>query len=106
METAIAILAHPLVSAVLIAFGAVATAHGIRLVVAACAPGLRGLLRTLFLARGLRLAILGLCTIAIAIGAGMGSASTIGVALVIIGEEMLEITTVVATLRWGERHGL
>lgn len=106
MDTVIAILAHPVPTTALLALGGFATWHGVRLGAAACAPGLRGLLRTMFLARGLRLAMLGLCTIAVAVGAVAGSSSTIGVAMVIAGEEMLEITAVLATLRWGEKHGL
>lgn len=106
VEPAIAILAHPVLATTLAALGSVVTAYGVRLGMAACAPGLRGLLRTMFLARGLRLAILGACMIAVVLGALADSPSTIGVALVIAGEETLEIGAVVAALRWGERKGM
>ena len=86
--------------------GVVLFAIGVRIGVGATAPGLRGLARTMLLARGLRIAVLGLCSFAVALGAVYGSSSTIGVALVIAAEETLEITTVVAALRWGEERGL
>ena len=86
--------------------GVVLTAIGVRIGARATAPELRGLARTMLLARGLRIAVLGICSIAVALGAVYGSSATIGVALVIAAEETLEITTVVAALRWGEEHGL
>jgi hypothetical protein len=86
--------------------GVLLFAAGLRIGAGAVAPGLRGLARTMLLARGLRLAILGLCAVAVALGAVFGSSATVGVALVIAAEELLEITTVVAALRWGEEHGL
>ena len=66
------------------------------------ADGLGGLARAMFLARGLRLAIVGLCTFAVALGTAYGSSATVGVALVILGEEMLEIATVIVALHRGE----
>lgn len=86
--------------------GVALLAIGIRIGARATAPDLGGLARTMFLARGLRIAVLGLCSVAVALGAVYGSTSTIGVALVIAAEETLEITTVVAALRWGEERGL
>ncbi|MGH7804696.1 MAG: hypothetical protein ACREQJ_10135, partial [Candidatus Binatia bacterium] len=81
-------------------------AIGLQIGARATRRGLGGLARTMFLARGLRLVIFGLCTFAVALGTAYGSSATVGVALVILGEEMLEIATVVAALRWGEERGL
>ena len=86
--------------------GVVLLAIGLRVGTRSTAAGLRGLARTMLLARGLRISVLGLCSIAVALGAAYGSNATVGVALVIAAEETLEITTIVAALRWGEEHGL
>ena len=106
MDTLLPLLSSPLPAAWLSLAGVAATAFGIRLGLAASGAGLSGLVRAMLLARGLRWLIAGLCAIAIVAGAAAGSASTVGVALVILAEEMLEITTVVAALRWGEEHGI
>jgi hypothetical protein len=106
MDTLLPLLSSPLPAASLSIAGVAATTVGIRLGLAASGAGLSGLVRTMLLARGLRWLIAGLCAIAVVAGAAAGSASTVGVALVILGEEMIEITTVVAALRWGEEHGL
>ena len=106
MDTLLPLLSSPFPAASLSIAGIVATGFGIRLGVAASEPGLSGLVRTMLLARGLRWLIAGLCAIAVVAGSAAGSASTVGVALVILAEEMLEITTVVAALRWGEDHDI
>jgi hypothetical protein len=106
MDASISLLTNPLVAGMLSIAGAAALVRGIRVGSAAGAPGSTGLLRAMLLARGLRWVIAGLCAIAVVAGAAAGSTSTVGVALVILGEEMLEITTIVAALRWGEEQEL
>lgn len=106
MDAILDFLRSPPAAALLTLLGMGWTVHGFRLGVGACAPGLGGLPRAMLLARGLRTSILGLCSIAAVAGAAAGSASVVGLACIIAGEELLEITTVVAALRWGEEHGL
>lgn len=99
MDTLLPLLSSPFAATPLALLGTAAVAYGVRLGVAASAAGRSGRERAMLLARGLRWLVAGLSAIAVVAGAATGSASTVGVALVILGEEMLEITTVVAALR-------
>ncbi len=59
--------------------------------------------RALGVARGIRLGIFGLCAVALAVGWAFAIDWVVFLALIILGEEMLEATVVIAALRDGVR---
>ncbi len=64
-------------------------------------PGMRDPHRALVVARGFRIGIAGLCLIGWAVGWLLSVGWVVVVALIILGEEMLETSTMIAALRDG-----
>ncbi len=89
-------------AALLMAFGVGITVRGLAMI-GQCRHH-RDPVRALWLARGIRAGIAGLCSIALGLGWMSGTDWMVFLALIILGQEMLEVSIMVAALRDEERR--